>query len=232
MTDEELADINQRESERMSWCMADVIDLHGDPGFTGRHKDPWSDGTPMIFPTDDPTAEGFIMPEGAEPVPAPDQFGTAVPHEAAPDGKPFILPPDQREEGKPFILPPEKRKEGKPFVLPPDQQKEGPPFLETPHESRRRPQGARIELQEQQARGWRAPNIANPWPTQTAARDPRQLTPQAPYGAAAGTPENASTGGHDQGVVPAQYQQPYNNADPDYYPPTYPNPAQNTGAAR
>ena len=246
MTDEELADINQRESERMSWCMGDVIELHGDPGFTGRHSDPWSDGTPMIYPTLDPTAEGVIMPEGIEPVPAPHHFGPSVPHEAIPDDRPFVLPPDQRKEGKPFILPPEEQTEGKPFILPPDQQQEGKPFLETPQGSQRRPQGARIELQQQQQNAsWQPPNLNNPWQAHPAGNGPHYGAPfnDGPrtansYGAHVASPAGfptrrtpsaivPTTSGvtqSSQPVVPAQYQQSYNPPPPTYYPPPYPYP--------
>ncbi len=229
MNDEELAIINQRESERMSWCMADVVEIHGDPGFTGQHTDPWSDGTPMIYPSLDPTAEGFSMPGSGEPVPAPRNFGPALPSKAAPGDKPFVLPPDQRKEGKPFILPP-------------DQQEEGKPFLETPPESLRGPQGARIELQPQQATGsWRPPNLQEPWQARTATNRPPNYLPQAMQGnashgaspdenparrpASADVPATSGMNQPDQGVVPAQYQEPYNAVPAAYYPPVnYPPP--------
>jgi general secretion pathway protein D len=249
MTDEELADLNQREAERMSWCMADVVDIHGDPGFSGRRSDPWSDGTPMIYPTLDPTAEGVIMPEGIEPVPAPQGYGPGVPHEAKPEEKPFILPPEQRKEGKPFILPPEEQKEGKPFILPPDQQKEGKPFLETPQSSQQRPQGARIELQQQNAR-WQPPNLRSPWPSTANANSRNStVTPSAggnatnvagPYRYPGGqipgasSPAMPAVDSSSQGVVPAQYQQPYNAPAPAYYPPPYQYPPSypTNGSAR
>ncbi len=242
-TDEELQQINQTESERMSWCMADIVDVHGNPGFSGGPTDPWSAGTPMIYPTLDPTAEGFSMPEYGELVPTPQQLGPGVPAGPSTSDKPFILPPDQRSEGKPFVRPPDQREEGKPFVVPPDQQVPGKPFIETPQESRRRMQGARIELQEQHAAGWRAPDLRDPWSPQAMAHQgsPSRLQPvpsgggdvpdvqgypnsRVP-GSAAG-PGNAARAVTD-GVIPAHYQQsqipaPVTYPQPYQYPTTYP----------
>ncbi len=118
MDDQDVDMVNQRESERMSWCLADVMQIHGDPGFRGGHPDAWTDGTPLIYPSVDPTASGAVMPLDAEPVPAP--TGEMLRKYGAPadQGKPFLLPPDAREEGKPFILPPAERQEGRPFIEP------------------------------------------------------------------------------------------------------------------
>ena len=71
MDDEDIETLNQREADRMSWCMADVIQIHGDPGFGMGRSDTWGDGTPLIYPSLDPTAAGAMPLDGAEPVPAP-----------------------------------------------------------------------------------------------------------------------------------------------------------------
>lgn len=63
--DEDLDRIKLAESERMSWCLADVVSLYGDVGFSSRPGD-WCGcltDVPTIFPDANPT--------GAEPVPTP-----------------------------------------------------------------------------------------------------------------------------------------------------------------
>ena len=135
MDDADLEMLNQREAERMSWCLADIIEVHGDPGFHGSRGDPWSSGTPVIYPHLDPTAEGVMMQEIMETVPTPPTPVDGDTPGGQPGQKPFILPPEERTEGKPFILPPDEREEGKPFILPPAEREEGKPFLETPRAS-------------------------------------------------------------------------------------------------
>ena len=63
MDDEDIETLNQREADRMSWCLADVVQLHGDPGFGPSRTDSWNDGTPLIYPSVDPTAEGAMPME-------------------------------------------------------------------------------------------------------------------------------------------------------------------------
>ncbi|MBM4093858.1 MAG: general secretion pathway protein GspD, partial [Planctomycetes bacterium] len=127
---EEIETINQRESQRMSWCLADVVNVHGDPGFAASGTDCWGQGTPVIYPHLDPTAEGAVMLDSAEPIPHPSGRSVTLP----PQGRSLVLPPSEGREGAPFILPPEQRTEGKPFVLPPDQHTEGEPFILPPEQ--------------------------------------------------------------------------------------------------
>ncbi len=64
-SDDDLDRIRMAESERMSWCLADVMSLYGDVGFSARPGD-WCDcrtEVPLIFPDANPT--------GIESVPAP-----------------------------------------------------------------------------------------------------------------------------------------------------------------
>jgi len=59
--------IKLMESERMSWCLSDVIELHGDVGLAGSGG-PWnSSETPLIMPSDDPT--GGVVAPAPEPGP-------------------------------------------------------------------------------------------------------------------------------------------------------------------
>lgn len=63
-SDDDTDRIRMAESERMSWCLADVVSLYGDVGFTSRPGN-WCGcltDVPTIFPDANPT--------GAEPVPA------------------------------------------------------------------------------------------------------------------------------------------------------------------
>jgi general secretion pathway protein D len=212
MDDRDLEMLNQREADRMSWCLADVIDLHGDPGFGMSSRDRWHDGTPLIYPHLDPTAEGVLMHEGAEPVPIPRDRTLNGPGQAPTEARPFVLPPGELPEGKPFILPPAERTEGEPFILPPEQRQPGRPFVEPPRESQRRNPGTAPTLQRTST--WHAPQLQAPWQTpgpaaQGAAQQPgsgplqsgTQAGPQIPV---------------PYGVAPAQYQHP------PYPPPQYP----------
>jgi type II secretory pathway component GspD/PulD (secretin) len=67
--EDQIATINYTESERMSWCLADVVDLYGDVGLSAR-PGWWCEGewrcfhrAPVIFPAENPT--------GLEPTPVP-----------------------------------------------------------------------------------------------------------------------------------------------------------------
>ncbi len=76
------------ESQRMSWCLADVIEMHGDVGLSGGHG-LWGPATiPLIFPDLDPTGQSPTpepVPPGSGPMLAP-QPGTndAMPPEPPP----------------------------------------------------------------------------------------------------------------------------------------------------
>ena len=67
--EDQIASINYAESERMSWCLADVVDLYGDVGLSAR-PGWWCEGewqrfrrAPVIFPA--------VNPTGLEPPPTP-----------------------------------------------------------------------------------------------------------------------------------------------------------------
>lgn len=128
MGDEDVERINQTEATRMSWCMADVIEVHGDPGFGAGGSTPWDEGTPVIFPDQDPTGSHATMLGEGEVVPTPRQMSPETPHAAPTDGKPFVLPPDQRTPGKPFLDAPGQVKPTKPFISPPGSNANPDPF--------------------------------------------------------------------------------------------------------
>ncbi len=226
MDDADIEMLNQREAERMSWCLADVIEVHGDPGFQSNMRDPWSSGTPVIYPHIDPTAEGTMIPPGAGTIVVPQPTESATPRNGQPGQEPFILPPEQRTEGKPFVLPPDQRREGKPFILPPAERKPGKPFIETPRESRRRGPGTPGELL-QQAGTWQPPRISAPWQRHAPALDPGSTNPPQPqYGTMTATPAATSPSGAEpvqSRVVPVQYQKAAGAAvNTNYPPPPFP----------
>jgi type II secretion system protein D len=201
-SDEELEMLNQAEAARMSWCLADVIDAHGDPGFGPGRADSWDAGTPVIFPSVDPTAESVLTPGAAEPVPAP-QIGPAADPglPPQPNNRPWIVPPDQVREAEPFILPPDQRQEGRPFI-------DRPPPTYPPRNVN--PPGTTYPPQDSNARGQTPvmvqyppqPNLYPQGPVLPAQRDPGTYPtwPQQP-------PPNTNGQPNSSGVVPAQYQQ-------------------------
>ena len=189
LDDQDIEEMNQREADRMSWCLADVMQLHGDIGVGMGRSATWGDGSPVIYPTVDPTAAGMMTPDSMEQVPAPSGESMDTYSPAIQDEKPFVMPPDQRREGKPFVLPPDQRHEGKPFVNPPDPQQEGKPFILPPAEAT----GEQTSLNQaaqpapivqgssqpaRQPAGWQPPDIAAPSP-QTVIPSRTQPTPAA-----------------------------------------------------
>ena len=94
---EDAARINQLEAQRMSWCMADVVELHGDPGFGVGDK-------------------GVFGPGPAHEI-VPDGYLQAVPP-AGPDQRPAVVPDHPRQSPLPFLVPPEQQRQQKPFLEP------------------------------------------------------------------------------------------------------------------
>jgi type II secretion system protein D len=70
-SDEDYELIKAMESERMSWCLADVVDMHGEVGLRGNSDLFCCDEVPTIYP--------HLAPFGEEFVPAPSEPGLAVP---------------------------------------------------------------------------------------------------------------------------------------------------------
>jgi type II secretion system protein D len=75
--------IKQVESQRMSWCLADVVEVHGNVGLSGGHG-LWGPATiPMIFPDLDPTGHEAVPAPSPTPAPSPPPAPQMVPPEAA-----------------------------------------------------------------------------------------------------------------------------------------------------
>ena len=69
-SDEDYEWVKAMESERMSWCLADIVNIHGDVGFQGPNPLFCCDNLPVIYPHNNPVGlEVGPMPvdEGAPP---------------------------------------------------------------------------------------------------------------------------------------------------------------------
>ena len=95
--------LKQEESARMSWCLADVVDLQGNVGMRSRF-DEWQDSeTEAIYPDYVPQEGELYLPEGqAPPEPSlemlPPQANSAVQQQQHPTtGGPPVSPPPVAE---------------------------------------------------------------------------------------------------------------------------------------
>jgi type II secretory pathway component GspD/PulD (secretin) len=107
--------IKQVEAARMSWCLSDVIKLHGDSGLRGR-CDAWGDDeTTTIYPGASsvmaepiPTPAGTLSPDGyqvptpAIPAPGPEGYVPA-PAGQVPQALPFTPPSGLTPQLKPAV---------------------------------------------------------------------------------------------------------------------------------
>ena len=72
-TEEDAEYLKQIEAARMSWCLSDVVAMHGDLGLGSRHSD-WADGTTrVVYPHVDPRGDG--TPAGELVIPGPANAG-------------------------------------------------------------------------------------------------------------------------------------------------------------
>ncbi|MCP4191461.1 MAG: hypothetical protein GY768_12620 [Planctomycetaceae bacterium] len=93
--EEDLEILNQVESERMSWCLADVIDVDGDTGLSGGGINRSEAGfTELIYPDIDPSGSQPLSPEE---VPMPSERSPADP--PAPGNDPTTLENSAPAEG-------------------------------------------------------------------------------------------------------------------------------------
>src|SRR5690606_8075829 len=115
--DADIEMIKQAESFRMSWCVADVVNVHGEHGLTGAYER-WRGGGPdgmgsglgsncgpeVIYPDMMPGAPPQGLPQGA-PV-GPETLPTPIPAEQIPTQPPpgpaQIIPPTVGPE---FVVP-------------------------------------------------------------------------------------------------------------------------------
>ncbi len=114
--------INAREGQRMSWCLADLVNIHG-PVAMGGNTAGGPDSTPLIYPDLDPSG----YPPGPEPYgtvpsfPAPNapQSGNLLPTPATSGPYPSGLPPYYGPLPTPAAVPPGPVPVGPDFPPPP-----------------------------------------------------------------------------------------------------------------
>lgn len=122
---EQIDIINQMETERMSWCIADVVNIHGPVGLSGN---PAFNGheTPLIFPdvdpagtqlTPTPAATQQVPPATHQALPPAELSPAPLPRipllPAAPSGGPELPPADQSSAAPPAGLPPRSQEVGR-----------------------------------------------------------------------------------------------------------------------
>ena len=86
-SDEDYEYIKAMESQRMSYCLADAVEIHGEVGLQGGGDIFCCDPAPLIFPHIDPTAHEYLTREAA---PAPSNL--EVPAFDQPGGMSQLLP--------------------------------------------------------------------------------------------------------------------------------------------
>ena len=92
---EDMARINQLEAERMSWCLADVVEMHGDPGFGAADKGVFGPApSPVLVPDGHPEVVVPMEPS-QRPVVRPEAPGTG--------SRPYIVPPKEQQPNRPYL---------------------------------------------------------------------------------------------------------------------------------
>jgi hypothetical protein len=81
--------MKQVESSRMSWCLSDVVDMHGPAGLRSRQDTLGAAQAETVFPTEVPSESGVFTPEGFGPSRGATIVGPAV------SGPPAELLPPQ-----------------------------------------------------------------------------------------------------------------------------------------
>lgn len=220
-TDEHIAWLNTRESQRLHWCLADVANLHGQAQNFTSSMDPGLQ-TPVIFPDEDPAPQGLIAPEpttGPTPYTPWPNTQNVLPGQPAPAAAPFL-------PGDPNYLPPPPNSPNAlpPGVLPPGMTPRAtsvPNPPETPDQSSRRSNGTPTPAK---------PNASSPV-AQLRPMGPLQALPPVPSGAQQVPPPGQPMPAPPQyGPQPAGYQgmpqqpgqvAPAQYAPPGPYPPQY-----------
>lgn len=219
-TDEHVAWLNMRESERLHWCLADVANVHGQAQNFTSSADPGLQ-TPVIYPDETPAPEGLISPESAPAMP-PNQWPNLPPSMQPPgalQNGPF--PGDPNYNPAPFQNPQQPNNLPPPRPIPtaaPSNAVPAPPA--TPDQSNR--VGPSNQLRTGAMLRPMGPLQALP----PVPQGPPGFTP--PYGPA---PQQVQYGPQpqqpmQQPLQPANYQQqpPQGQVAPAHYAPQGPNP--------
>jgi type II secretion system protein D len=93
-SNEDVEWLNQMESRRMSWCLADVVDVHGNVNMASRCE-PWGIGTSVVYPDHAPFAPELGAPIILEDAPA------VVPDAVTPEAPLPKLEPSASEDSPP-----------------------------------------------------------------------------------------------------------------------------------
>jgi len=119
-TEEDAEAIKRVEAARMHWCLADIVEMHGDSGLRGR-KDDWPDGeTKVIYPDGDPRSMRGPTPPAPMP---PSDSPEMVPK---PETTPFRLEPSGSSEGNGAPTPRGTSRRGTGGAQPTAQTNQGP----------------------------------------------------------------------------------------------------------
>jgi hypothetical protein len=170
-TKEDADMLKQVESARMSWCLADVIKVHGESGLRGRNAE-WTDAeTTVVYPDFAPEMlEGQIHGSAEEILgPAPGGARMTPPTSPPPSAiPPAAIPPSAIPPGTPRLAPPTSPPPVTPGTsslrIPPDSRGVDPPPI--------LPAGANVRPQRPAGPAVQGPTLA---PLQTGvAPPPRQ----------------------------------------------------------
>ncbi|MFO0871314.1 MAG: secretin N-terminal domain-containing protein [Pirellulales bacterium] len=91
--DEDYDWVKAVESERMNWCIGDVVNVHGDVGLRGNNCSLCGDQVPVIYPDRDPTGSSYYLQQNEalpyETIPPGDQGASARRRGPIPDLRPL-----------------------------------------------------------------------------------------------------------------------------------------------
>ncbi len=122
--DDDVEALKHIESSRMSWCLGDVVNVHGDVGLSGAYEPQpplggGLGGPQVICPDDVPYAMPEFDPTGPELIPAgPEQLPTPTPGFSPTPQTPLE---ESREFGRLEPARPSYNVQRAEFVRPPDQ---------------------------------------------------------------------------------------------------------------
>jgi hypothetical protein len=93
--------IKQVESSRMSWCMADILNIHGDVGLSSGNGLWGPAASPVIFPDLQPTVDGQQEFGGEVIITQPEAMNQVVPQEAPVQVNPVQVNPTSLNGNRP-----------------------------------------------------------------------------------------------------------------------------------
>jgi type II secretion system protein D len=103
--------IKQVESARMSWCLADVVDLHGPAGLRSRQDPIGAAEAEVVIPAELPKDSQLLPAPTPDPgvLPPPATTGPVI---MPPDGAPTMAPPSMLPPQAPPLIPPQTSPQG------------------------------------------------------------------------------------------------------------------------